>query len=179
MAVNLDKLEDPNTTLGAKAHALVKRLLDGEEWDDVVSSAPLMMFSRDFREFVARQAGRDPDSGKLLAEQLQVPPAPEPAPESEEPESVEPPPEPEDAAADEGVIEQEAAEEAEEPVEDAPPPNRQTCHWCGVNPVAEKFSIYDANGDLVRHDQLCDDCAAAYWAALHLVQRSRMWEPEG
>lgn len=173
MAVDISKLSDPNTAVGANAHALVTRLVGGEDWEEVVSSAPLMMFSREFREFVAKQAGRDPESGKTLAEQPQIPPAPEPAPES-----VEPPPEPEDAAADEGVIEQETAEEAEEPVEDAPPPNRQTCHWCGVNPVSERFSIYDGNGDLVRHDQLCDDCAAAYWAALHLVQRSRMWEQE-
>ncbi len=169
MAVNLEKLEDPNTALGANAHALVKRLLDGEEWDDVVASAPLMMFSRDFREFVARQAGRDPDSGKLLAEQPQIPPAPEPAPEPEEPEPAAP------SKDDEAEAEEPEEQEA---VKEDTPPNRQTCHWCGVNPVAEKFSIYDANGDLVRHDQLCDDCAAAYWQALHLVQRSRMWGPE-
>ena len=173
MAVDISKLSDPTTTIGATAHALVTRLVGGEDWEDVVASAPLMMFSREFREFVAKQAGLDPDSGKPLAEQPQIPPAPEPAPEPEEPE---PAPEP---AAPSNEDEAEAEEpEEREAVEEDTPPNRQTCHWCGVNPVAEKFSIYDANGDIVRHDQLCDDCAAAYWAALHLVQRSRMWGQE-
>ncbi len=174
MAADLSKLADPNTTIGATAHALVTRLVGGEDWEAVVTSAPQMMFSREFREFVAKQAGRDPDNGKPLAEQPQIPPAPEPAPEPEEPE---PAPEP---AAPSKEDEAEAGEpEEQEVAEEAPPPNRRICHWCGTNPISEKFSVYDADGELIRHDQLCDDCAAAYWAALHLVQRSRMWEPEG
>ena len=53
------------------------------------------------------------------------------------------------------------------------------CHWCGAVPATVCLSIQaqDADGEsrLLRVDHLCEDCAVAYWTALHNAQKERMF----
>ena len=54
------------------------------------------------------------------------------------------------------------------------------CHWCGVEPATRVLMVQEQTSEhsalrLLRVDHLCEDCATAYWSAIHNAQKELMF----
>lgn len=204
--------DNPASVLGSRAAECVKRYKAGTSWDEIVASEALMLYSEEFRAFVASKCNVDPTSGKPL--DLRLPPASDikqrkSAFTSEELEELkkadaeidaEEGAEEKDASSEEETEEEEAEEEEEEETEaggpdadeaDAPGEDEEEevnesvvashndCHWCGAASATVCLSVQAQDGEgenrLVRLDHLCENCAMAYWTAIHNAQKERMF----
>ena len=174
-----NSLDDKMTALGKRARDCYEKFVNGALWDEIVAAEPLMLYSKEFRDFVAGKCGVNPESGKPLEEPTDEELADEidDAVDGGEVDEANDEAEAEEADADEAeAIEEEEEEEEEEPAVAA---SHNDCHWCGAAPATICLSVQAQDGDggnrLVRLDHLCDGCAAAYWTAIHNAQKERMF----
>lgn len=164
-------LTDETRALGQRAAKCVRVYNETHDWQEVLKADSLMVYSTDFRKFVAEKCGLkengEPLSGVSDNEREELAEA-DAAIEEEEAEEEE---------EEEEAEEEEVEEEVEE--EEVPVASFDDCHWCGSAPATVCLSVLaqgsDGENRLVRLDHLCADCAAAYWTALHNVQKERMF----
>ena len=165
-------LSDETRVLGQRAVKCVRVYNETHDWQEVLKADSLMVYSTDFRKFVAEKCGLkengEPMSGVSEKEREELAEADAAIDEEEA----------EETPADEAEVEDGVEEAEEEEAEEIPVASFDDCHWCGAAPATVCISVQVQGGDenrLVRLDHLCADCAAAYWTALHNAQKERMF----
>ena len=188
--MNKNNLSDETRVLGQRAAKCVHVYNETQDWQEVLKTDSLMVYSTDFRKFVASKCGLKENGEPLpgaTPEMAEADKAIEAEAEAEAgAEEVEPVDEEEEAEeADEADAEEEeeTAEEEEPPEEEEEEEEEEEaaaydlCHWCNAAPATVVLTLQVSDGDeprVLRLDHLCPDCAAEYWNAVRATHKERM-----
>ncbi len=167
-------LTDETRVLGQRAAKCVRVYNETHDWQEVLKADSLMVYSTDFRKFVAEKCGLKEDGTPLSGvigddERRELAEADAAIDE----ETEEAPADDFETDGDEDDIE----ETSDDVEEDDACSVFDLCHWCGEAPAAHVLTLQVSDGDeprVLRLDHLCADCAAAYWEAVRAAHKKRM-----